>query len=199
MTAKVLCKAHNEGLSTVDSAGKHAFDALRMMMQTRNAREKMKRGSWKVKQYRIDGALLERWFLKTLINLCLHGATPIGRDTSQPGVVPEHLVRAAYGRERLSGDAGLYSVVQAGMQISSTDSFAFAPLIKDLKHVEGGLFLFRGFCYLLFLEPDGPPHPLTGISIEGIDVGQCQLNFHNRRVTDNERGCKSQVLEVEWD
>ena len=69
LTAKVLCKAHNETISDVDTAGASAFKAFRAMTLTRNQRKKMQRGSWTVKKYGIDGPLLERWFLTQLSQL----------------------------------------------------------------------------------------------------------------------------------
>lgn len=198
LTTKVLCKSHNERLSDVDSAGAQAFDVFRRMTETSNARKKMKRGSWQVKRYEVNGPLLERWFLKTLINFCVEGSVPMGRENLAVGVVPPRLVQVAYGLTPFAGRSGLYSIVRSGMQINSTDTLEFAPLIKDGHHVEGGLFSFRGFSFLLFLEADGPPAALSGLFIGDVHLGGCQLNLRNSRVDEHERGYKSQVLDIVW-
>jgi len=157
----------------------------------------MTRGSWQVKRYQVNGSLLERWFLKTLINLCIDAALPVGRDWETVGVPRPDLVEIASGLRPFMNGAGLYSIVRTGMAINSTEMLSFEPRIKH-QHIEGGLFTFRGFHYLLFLEADGPPQPLDGVFVAAEDLGNCQLNFHNRRVDENEKGYLSQVLEISW-
>jgi hypothetical protein len=108
-------------------------------------------------------------------------------------------VRVAYGLASFEGQAGLYWVVRTGMSVNSDDTVGFSPLIKDGVRIEGGLFLFRGFCFLLFLEPEGPPDPLTGIDFAGEDLGHAQLNFHNRQINEDVGKFRSQVLTIDWD
>jgi hypothetical protein len=198
LTAKILCDYHNHELSPVDEAGVAAFKIFREISTQSNRRKQMTRGSWKVLRYQIDGTGLERWFLKTLINICYQGSFPIGRASVVAGQPTSDLVEVAYGHRRFERKAGLYSIIRTGMQISSTENFTFSPLLKHQHHIEGGLFSFRGFLYLLFLEPDGPPDPLDGVLHGGEDLGQCQLNFHNREISDKERGYLSQVVTVKW-
>ncbi len=200
LTAKVLCKHHNEALSCVDRAGAEAFSVLREIGRLSNVRGRMKPRRWRVARRRIDGLGLERWFLKTLINLCCHQIYPIGRNSNVPGRPTDRLVQTAYGLGRFGDRAGLYSIVRVGMTGYSSDAVGFAPLIinRHGKHIEGGLFSFRGFWFLLFLEPEGPPTPLTGLSIEGEDLGQCQLNFHNRQMYEDMGGHRSQILTIDW-
>ena len=78
LTAKILCKKHNAALSPVDIGGASAFEAFRNMTKIGNVRKKVQPQIWDVIQYSIDGILLERWFLKTLINISFGGEYPIG-------------------------------------------------------------------------------------------------------------------------
>jgi hypothetical protein len=198
LTAKILCGHHNNALSPVDEAGAATFAVLREMRRLANVRERMKPRPWKIVRYRVDGRLLERWFLKTLINLCCDRDYPIGRASTVIGRPTEQLVRIAYGLEPFKERSGLYFVVRTGMQVDSTDSDSFAPLIKHRNQIEGGLFAFRGLRFLLFLEPEGPPVTLDGIFIDGEDLGNSQLNFHNRQITENTGKYRSQVLTIDW-
>lgn len=198
LTAKILCKAHNSGLSPVDDAGAKAFDAFRKIIQISNTRQKLKPQRWKVLKYRLDGRMLERWFLKTLINLSLGGQYPIGRGSTKAGEPSEGLVRIAYGLSHFEGRAGLFSIARLGMKLSPRDNLSFGPLIKDRQVIEGGLFSFYGFYYLLFLEPQGPPHNLKGVKFMGEDLGQSHLNFHISRINVNEGKYRSQVLLTDW-
>ena len=145
----------------------------------------------------MDGTLLEKWFLKTLINVAFGGEYPIGAK-SLPGTPTEELVKIAFGLSSFDGRAGLYSIVHVGQQINSTDTIGFAPLIKDKTYIAGGLFSFRGFRFLLFLMPQGPPSPLSGVWLEGEDVGKSQLNYHNRLINEFRGKHKSQVVEIKW-
>jgi hypothetical protein len=91
--AKILCKAHNSKLSELDDAAKAAFAVFRESVRLNNVRQKLKRPTiWNVKRLEIDGPRLERWFLKTLINLSFGGQWTIGVGSHVPGSVARDLV-----------------------------------------------------------------------------------------------------------
>lgn len=199
LTAKILCVKHNNDLSPIDTAGAQAFATFREIRRLANVREKLKPGYRGVKRYRIDGVGLERWFLKTLINLCFDREYPIGGGSQVAGRPSDDLVRIAYSLDSFKDRAGLYFVVRVGMKIESTDTVIFAPLIqRNGPRVEGGLFVFRGQSFLLFLEPQGPPQPLHGLMLNGEDLGRSQLNFHNVTINFKEGKYLSQVLNIDW-
>jgi hypothetical protein len=198
LTAKILCKKHNEALSPVDEVGIAAFGAFREMRRVANEREKMRPRVWHVIHHSIDGLMLERWFLKTLINLSLNGDYPIGGMCSK-GSPTENLVKIAFGITPFPGRAGLYSVVHIGGNIYSSDTIEFTPLInKENVFIVGGLFSFRGFKFLLFLLPEGPPEQLIGIRVGGEDWGQSQLNYHNRQFKEILGTHLSQIVNCKW-
>ncbi len=177
LTAKILCRRHNSDLSNVDTAGGKAFGAFRESRRVANIRERKPKYRWKLVRTEIDGRGLERWCLKTLINLCFDRDRPIGRDSTTAGKPSDRLVRIAYGKEAFSGKAGLYFVARIGMNIQSEDRVSFAPVISKSGNIEGGLFTFRGLRLLLFLEAEGPPR-LAGISLEGEDLGKAEVSYH---------------------
>ena len=155
LTAKILCRKHNTELSPIDDAGAAAFDALRQSTRLANMRAKVRTTYWHVETFRINGPGLERWFLKTLINVAFGHEYRIGRDSTAPGEPSPALVEIAFGKRNFEGRAGLYQVVHVGEQIQSSDTFKFTPLIKDGHHIDGCLFAFRGFRFFLFLGPEG--------------------------------------------
>lgn len=167
-------------------------------MRLTNVRGQMKPRPWNVVTYRINGQLLERWLLKTLINICCNGEYPIGRGSTVPGKPSEQLVRTAFGLDSFEGRAGLHFVVRTGMKAPSADTVNFCPLIKNGLHIEGGLFMFRGLLLLLFLEAEGPPVPLSGIYFAGEHIGDAQLNFHNQEISQITGKFRSQVLTIDW-
>lgn len=199
LTAKLLCVRHNNALSPVDDGGRSAFEVFKEIRRLANVRNAMKPRRWNVVTHRIDGLMLERWFLKTLINICCDGEWPIGRASNVPGRPHDALVRIAYGHEEFENRAGLYFLAKTGMRVESADTILFSPLVKEQHHIEGGLFTFRGQGFLLYLESEGPPEPLTGIMWNADDLGGVQLNLHNKKIDvfDREKN-RSQVLLIKW-
>jgi hypothetical protein len=180
LTAKILCEAHNRRLSDVDKAGAAAFDAFRQSTRLMNVRSKTRNQRWTIKRFIIDGPRSERWFLKTLINLCFGQNLRIGADSKHLGWPSCDLVEIAFGLRAFNAKAGLYSIVQVGQKIRSDDTVRFAPLIMEQSYVAAGLFSFRGFKFLLCLGPNGPP-PLAGAKFDDVDLGQSTFNFHNEQ------------------
>lgn len=198
LTAKILCERHNSELSAVDAAGAKAFDTLRQVDVVTEKRRRLGLWKWRVREYRIDGPLLERWLLKALINLCYKGEHPIGAPAVARGLPHPALVKIVFGQSQFAGRAGLYFAVHAGQQVSTDETVGFAPLIKDSAYIAGGCFWFRGYRLLLYLEPAGPPERLTGIVVNGEDLGNSQLNYHNRRIDFLQGRHVSQVVHVDW-
>lgn len=197
LTAKILCRKHNSDLSGLDSTAAKAFEAMREMMRLSNVRSGLKPRIWQVQRYQVDGPKLERWFLKTLINLAFEGEYYIGRDSRQGGQPSRTLVDLCFGRTKFLRPAGLYSVV-VGQQIRSTDTVSFAPFLIDHKFVSGGLFSFRGFRHFLSLEEAAAPHLPKGIGLPGEDWSICGLNYHNAQAREMGGKHLSQVLETRW-
>lgn len=199
LTAKILCTAHNSQLSPVDTAGAQAFDVFREMMRLSQVRRAMKPRHWNIKRYTINGRMLERWFLKTMLNLCSNHEFPIGRASTISGSPTDQLVSVAFGLSEFQHRAGLFSIARPGMQLHSDDTVGFAPLIKQAnRRIEGGLFTFRGYRFLLFLEPEGPPQPLSGVYFGGEDVGHSHLNFHLDYINEDLGKFRSQVITFDW-
>jgi len=179
LTKKMLCREHNSELSPVDSSAGQSFDKLREATRLKSVREAMKPLRWTVKKYLLDGVMLERWFVKTLINIAFDGTYPIGSDSAVIGRPSERLVRIAYGLESFQGKAGLYTIAHVGMQFTLEDRVSFSPITARApqgEYVVAGLFLFRGFQFLLYLEPEGP-QDMTGLSFKGEDMSRASLMF----------------------
>jgi hypothetical protein len=153
LVAKILCKKHNSALSDVDAAAKNAFDAFRESVRLNNVRQRLKRQPmWNVKRLVIDGPRLERWFLKTLINLSFGGRWVIGPGTHLAGSVSQTLVEVAFGLRQFQNGAGLYVSARKGDQVDSMDRVGATPMTYG-EHLCAGRFNFRGFNFFLNLTP----------------------------------------------
>ncbi len=197
LTSKILCEKHNADLSVVDQEGASAFKYFREFMRLSNVRKDRNPQLWKVMRYSIDGPILERWFLKTLINISVNENLPIG-EGSHPGRPTEELVGSVFGLRPFSGHAGLYSIARAGQNLHLTDTVMFAPLFKDKAFVAGGFFAFRGFKFLMYLLPETPPAPLTDIWFNGEPIGMSQLKYHLRCIEERHGNHLSQFVEFNW-
>jgi hypothetical protein len=198
LTAKVLCAKHNSDLSDIDTAGAEAFAVLREATGLSNFRSSFPKKRWTIKRSRIDGRGLERWFLKTLINMSFERDFRIGSDSAAVGVPSRRLVEIAFGLGAFAPGAGLYSVVHVGQQLQSNDTVSFAPLIQNGSFIRGGLFAFRGLRYFLSLEPERWTQLPKGVTISGEDWSISQLNFHNREMRIENGKYLSQVIEMAW-
>ncbi|MFZ3211983.1 MAG: hypothetical protein WA188_10740 [Terriglobales bacterium] len=154
LVAKILCKNHNSGLSDLDAAALQAFNVFRESIRLNQVREKLKRPPthWNIKRMEIDGPLLERWFLKTLINLTFGGEWPIGSNVK--GTPSRELVEVAFGRRQFEHGAGLYLAGRAGEQIDSMDRVNFTPMTDKADNLAAGRFNFRGYTFFLCLVPE---------------------------------------------
>src|ERR1700730_14637873 len=154
-TKKVLCEQHNNTLTHADEAGISAMNVFRQEVQINNARDKIKLRRWSVKKFQIDGSGLERWFLKTLINVAAAGIYKIGRDSNEVGKPSERLVKIAFGLEEFKPKAGLYALGHVGQSLKVREGVLLNPLIDTTQTIVGVLFHFHGYRFLLYLEEEG--------------------------------------------
>jgi hypothetical protein len=152
LTGKILCRKHNSDLSELDSAVKRAFETLDSSLQLFQLRSKLTRRRWTTQTYTIDGALLERWFLKTLINLSHGGPWIIGEGAYSAGAPNDELVRIAFGRAVFREKAGLYAVAHDGEQVALRQGLSLTPKTIG-NNLLAGMFSFCGYRFFLSLLP----------------------------------------------
>jgi hypothetical protein len=196
-TAKILCQKHNNDLSVIDSAGKEASEVFRELVRQLEARVKLKPRPWTVKKFKLDGYKLERWFLKTLINLCCDREYPIGRDSNVKGRPSDRLVRIAYGLEKFKGNAGLYLVTGAQTRSTIDEKLFFIPLLRD--NVEAGVFVFYTIMLMVYLEKEGVnQESLNGFVFNGVDLGKALITLHGPDYTFKHKKYVSHKLLFRW-
>jgi hypothetical protein len=153
LTGKILCQKHNSDLSDLDTAVKRAFEALDASMELYQARSKVITRQWAIKKFNIDGALLERWFLKTLINLGHGGQWIIGEGTHEAGLPNDELVEIAFGRASFRSKAGLYTAAHDGEQVTFRQGLRLTPKTIG-NNLLAGMFSLCGFRFFLSLIRD---------------------------------------------
>ena len=162
LTARILCAKHNNDLSPLDAAASDAFNAIRRFVEVHAIRSKIDpRARVKVERYQIDARLLERWMLKTLINLTFESEYVLGRPGSRPGHPSNEHAAMCYGLRPFSNDAGMYVLANEGMKFKLRDVIGFAPYCPhDTRVLEGACFNFAGLLLFLNLMPERPIAPV---------------------------------------
>ncbi len=127
LTGKILCQKHNSELSKLDDNVKRAFKALDASMRLHDVRSKIITRRRAVKTFAIDGPLLERWFLKTIVNLSHGGQWIIGDGSNTVGLASDELVQIAFGKAVFQPKAGVYTAVHDGEQITFRQGLRLTP------------------------------------------------------------------------
>lgn len=142
LTRKILCARHNSGLSPADEA----------IVQFNAIATSPKVGAC------ISGRSLERWFLKTLINLSIGSAEHIGEGmaNSEPGWPPPYLAAVAFGSFPLTHCMGLYVLTCKEPYKYRVGEILFVPLVRD-GVISGALFGIAGMYFFLSLRPGPAP------------------------------------------
>ncbi len=205
-TKNMLCERHNSTLSPVDQGGIAAFDTFRKVSnvdeQRRANREAgFRSGRLDLFTYSLDGPLLERWFLKTLINMETAGDQnlAIGPYLDEPQPTRE-LVEVVYGKRSLTGNAGLYVVTTLGQTVNMQERIQYVSMVgssSQRDYVAGGGFVFYGFRFLLLLDPSVNPDTFREHNTE-TGTSNPPLIHRPRKVLFKVDEEPSQEIEIVW-
>jgi hypothetical protein len=155
LTAKFLCRHHNSMLSELDDAAKLTLDTLLEACELFEARRNVVTARWTVKYFTTDMLLLERWCLKTLININLSGKPGLPADSEGRSNRPsQELVRIAFGLDRFAPPKGLYRIAENGENVKLGDE----KILITTKSRDGRLgaaeFNLWGLRFFLSLIPE---------------------------------------------
>jgi hypothetical protein len=151
---KILCRRHNRMLSDVDSAAKLSMQTMTDAFELFFTRNALRQRRWAIKYFDVDMLLLERWFVKTLINLNhLHG-WQIGADSLHPQRPSRELVEVAFGLKKFSDAKGLYIPGKAGNSVTPQEGAIQFTAVTEGTRLVGGKFQLWGFPFLISIFPD---------------------------------------------
>jgi hypothetical protein len=207
-TANILCVAHNQRSSGLDAAAQSAFGVLKDVRRVHTTREGMKPTIWNVRRHNIDGKMLERWFLKTLINVLytFRDKDIAGAPSERNGGVPDELVQIVFDRRRFGGKSGLYYVGAVGAPIAhEVDRVSFNGVLREVKFANaktcqlvGGAFLFLGQRFLIWLDENSAPSSLSGLGLGAEDWSDASALHHIRELKFKQGRHLSQRVTFRW-
>lgn len=137
LVRRILCGRHNSKLSELDSAMLEYFKSIHESARLNDLRTKLRQNEWTIKRFELDGRLLERWFLKTLINLNFEGKWKFGDYGETTGVPPKELVEMAFGRRDFEEYAGMYMAVKSGEALTMLDGVSVRALSEKDRLICG--------------------------------------------------------------
>jgi hypothetical protein len=150
LTRNLLCRQHNSRLSGLDSAMLNVFDTLRESGRLNNLRSGLRQGSWEIKHFELSSTLIERWFLKTLINFSFGKELRYGDTEGAHGVPPKELVKIAFGLAGFEGLAGMYVAICPGERITMLESVS-VTIFTEGDALVCAEFSICGFRFVLSL------------------------------------------------
>lgn len=151
LSSKILCSRHNNQLSALDSEAIKAFTGLKNFLKIS---QNLKNGeSLNQNNLEFNGLLLERWFLKTTINI-LYGPP---HNCKTP---PIELVELAFGLRKFPKEVGLcISAYQGGQWLNNDFDIKFLPILNKQGQYEFVFYEFAGWRFALPLTDSQIPQP----------------------------------------
>jgi hypothetical protein len=199
LTAKILCRFHNSALSEVDEEAVRFVEGLREAFRLLAVRYTLKPRRWSIKRFYVDGPKMERWFLKTLINVACYRGSPIGPDSQTLGLPSKALVEIAFGRKAFEPNAGLYGIFDAPEKRPHTDGISILAFNTRANHVLGAVFSFLGFRLMLYLDKNGPKQPFMEIgTATGALSEVIEPCYHPEGITYRAGKGTSHAVTFEW-
>jgi hypothetical protein len=197
LVSNMLCRHHNSSLSPLDSEAGKVRKALAEAARLIEVRGQFQRHSWSPVRLSIRGDLLERWFIKTLINMAWSDL-PQRTWALGPGDPPEALVNWVYQGNALKGPMGLYGAVDLGLQLRLNGPLMLGATLvfRDPYGLAGGFFDMLGLRWILWLSPE--PLPVAEIPLLQAGWDASTPVFHLRQYRFNLHDRLSHVLHFRW-
>lgn len=180
LTRNMLCEGHNRRLSPVDAAAGQLFEVIKTFRHRAFLRANGRRKTRKVDTYQVDGALIERWALKTIVNVMFD--RPLSDATRWN---PSDLwVRCAFALDSFPTGCGFYlGTGEFDWELREYATIGIRLLTRDSddRDLVGGLYRIEDVEFALMMQPLAdsyrPSYRIKRI-IEGSNVRKHQvLNF----------------------
>jgi len=204
LTAKNLCKTHNELLSPLDSEAKRVFDTITELYRIQEVRQALTRTKkWSVVNHEISGSLFERWTAKFLVGFFyVFGKDKLWHLTQTgPLEPPPPVVEAIFGLKPFDVPMGLYMAYDVGDRHEPGPGVDIAPLFHpDDRGLVGADLEFRGFQFVTWLSKEDPRTYDISLSAANRTFGPSgsELMYHPRKLKFRINKSISQTLEFKW-
>jgi hypothetical protein len=173
LTANVLCKVHNNGLSDYDAAGLAMYEAMDAIDD--ETRTPVAASAARI----VDGDALERWMLKTVIGGYVSGNFRLPAGESMKGVEPPlEMLEILYRGRTFPAGQGMFWMPSDGPVTTDDMVFRVGPVPStDNKTIGAFRVWFFGFEFNLLMAGLAPGVPTVydeaayrpaGLRVEGL-------------------------------
>jgi len=150
LTSKILCKYHNNFLHRYDLEIQKLQDVFREIEEIRSKFEKRKMQLEIPILYSINLFKIERWLVKTLLNLAI--------VNEECDIDFERILPNLYNNKPFEKPHGFYTFLYNDDKVlgQGTPLVTVLPifqLVNDINYLVGGELSFRGLKFLIFLPP----------------------------------------------
>lgn len=156
ITRKVLCERHNSLLGEeVDPGGIDAFRTIEKFLTVRSMRIAENQKQMRRVHHRVQGLLLERFLLKSLIGLQYRLATP----DEENWLPPMYWIEVAFGRRPMKAGHGLHVGPLPNPALVKTNRLMIDGQTVAGDCVDGAIFRINGWDWALVMAHPASPGP----------------------------------------
>lgn len=180
--ANILCKKHNSQLNELDTTAGRVMDSVQACLSRGES-----------SNIQIDGRLLERWLLKTMINL---GQAGWSHETNEP---IESIVQHVFGLVPVPARGGM-SLVLADATFDNENFLRWTVLANDETREVFGILVCIGGLQLLFsyVEEDMTALLRSMGKRDGVDHSTTDVMHHPVQISlGSPNGARSEI-NVRW-
>jgi hypothetical protein len=188
LTRDILCDHHNNSSNDLDTAAGRLSEAIEEFEQQRQNRVAMPGLNWAPWRRDVDGRLIERWFLKTVINIDFGRGLPIGDPAASPGWPTNELVEMVFGRRPIIEPYGLFHIFVPGRTYNfGLPEFVWSGVSDGAAtHTVCGILMFRSMLFGVNLTtnriPEGAFDAPLGLAASRVDYRFNLLNTERQRI-----------------
>lgn len=199
---KILCKTHNEILSSLDAEANRFFRTLEFFFQHLHERRNKKRSAvWKVDRAEFDGHILEKLFAKIATGVLNEQRHLKWHMTNTLAIEPpREVVETIFDLRKFEHPMGLYFVNVIGDKLYNQDRVKIHTLFHPVTDgYIGSIIELRQLQFFINLS-DINPEEYTMLSTTNIKIGRDgTLPTYRSQILDfTHQGKLSGKIKFEW-
>jgi hypothetical protein len=188
--SKILCQCHNRQLSPYDSEASKLSGFLTLNVFD----EPLKNDS-----ISISGILLEKWFLKTMLNLGYLGALD---QRKRKRIEPEEkIVQYLFQNAEINDGIGLYFISAGLSNTSYKNGLSWNAIMNKNENdkIVGTLFTFNEVKFIACIVPVRAEELIRKIGlVNGTDFRSTQIIYRPSNITLNSADAGSKKINLLW-
>jgi|SRR3989338_6030787 len=188
--SKILCKKHNEAVSQFDrEAAKLSRFLSANILDDPLARNEVT----------LDGALLERWSLKTLLNLGYIGA--LDQENFVQLQPPPEIVKSLFQNAKVPDGIGLYFVTGSTITNQSYKNELSWDAIRIVSNsnVLGMTFTFNGIRFVVSIVPVRLEEKIAKMGVvKGVDYSRAKIVYRPASIVLSSNTAGRKVVNLKW-